>query len=295
VNINPPTLDRQALSPESRVLKLGSLLVGHQYHLLSKLGGALMHYSKHSQGQPTPKYTPVPWLDERWFGDEERIFQLVARALAACPEYADLKEVPRSVRYLAMSIEFPIDYLNVGLSPSHGDSLSTNSTANYSRLLYLLGLFLDARLKVDPLAQKLIPMEKMVDLRVAQYTLRGYETEEEQKGFLGNFGLEDLRDAATRIERDWMLLTETDMGISFWFFEEGVYWYKLAARMSGLWSQLSSLRKPEVREAFSRELADDLSKQPPPVRLKDLLLAGLPTNLLSADSVLKYINDQLEG
>jgi hypothetical protein len=295
VNINPPTLDRQALSPESRVLKLGGLLVGHQYHLLAKLGGALMHYSKHSQARPTPAYKPVSWLDQRWFGDEERISRLVACALEDCPEYADTKEVPPSVRYLAMAIEYPIDYIDVTIAPSHGDSLSSNSTANYSRLLYLLGLFLDARLKIDPLAQKLIPMAKMVELRVAQYTLRGYETDEEQKGFLRNFGLEDLREAATRIERDWMLLTETDMGISFWFFEEGVYWYKLAARVSGLWPQLSSLSKPEVREAFSRELADDLSKQPPSVRLKDLLLAGLPTNLLGADSVLKYINDQLEG
>lgn len=295
ININPPTLDPVALSPESKILKLGGLLVGQQYHLVAKLAGALMHYSKHSADRPTPAYTPVPWLDKRWFGDDDRLRRLVALALEDCPEYLDAAELPRSVRHLALSIEYPIDYLDVKIAPEHGASLATHATTNYSRLLYLLGLFLDARLKHDPLAQRLIPMTKMVEIREAQYTLRGYETEEEQQRFLKKFGLDNLRDAVTQMERNWMLLTETDMGISFWCFEEDVYWYNLAVRVSGIWPQLCSLAKPEVREAFSRQLGQDLSRQPPPARLRNLLMASLPTTLLSPESILNYIQRQLDA
>jgi hypothetical protein len=295
ININPPTLDPVALGPESRVLKLGGLLVGHQFHLLAKLAGALMHYSKHSKDRPTPKYTPVPWLDESWFGDDDQIRRLVALALEDCPEYVSAAELPMSVRHLAFSIEYPIEYIDLKIAPSHGESLSTNATTNYSRLLYLCGLFLDARLKHDPLAQRLIPMEKMIEIREAQYTLRGYETEDQQKAFLRKFGLENLRDAVTQMERNWMLLTETDMGISFWFFEEDVYWYRLAVRVSGVWPQLCSLAKPEVRESFSRQLAEDLARQPPPTRLRNLLESSLPTTLLTPDSILNYIQRQLDA
>ena len=295
ININPPILDASGLSPESRVLKLGGLLVGHQYHLLAKLAGALMHYTKHTKDRPTPAYTPVSWLDESWFGDDDKIRRLVALALEDCPEYRDATEIPLSVRHLALSIEFPIDYIELKIPPAHGESLSTHATTNYARLLYLLGLFLDARLKHDPLAQRLIPMTKMVEIREAQYTLRGYQTEDEQKSFLRKFGLENLRDAVTQMERNWMLLTETDMGISFWFFEEDVYWYRLAVRVSGIWPQLCALAKLEVREAFSRQLGQDLARQPPPARLKNLLMANLPTTLLAPDSIVSYIQRQLDA
>jgi hypothetical protein len=294
ININPPTLEKQALSPESRVLKLGGLLVGQQFHLVAKLAGAMMQYSKHTRDLPTPPFKPLPWLDERWLDGDEQIRRLVALAVEDCPEYASGKELPYSVRLQALTLEFPIAYVDVGIQPGHGDALATNATTNYSRLIFLIGLFLDGRLRHDELAQRLVPMDKMIDVRVAGYTLRGYETDEEQNGFLADFGLDNLRQAASRLERDSMLLTETDMGISFWFFEEDVYWYRLAVRVSGLWPQLASLQRKEVSETFAKELADDLSRLEPSARLRDLLLASLPTTMLSPESVLTYIGNVLD-
>jgi hypothetical protein len=295
VNVNPPALDPVALSPQTRILKMGGLLVGHQYRLLVKLAGAMMHFSKHVESKPTPPLPALSWLDPRWFEEDDVGARLVALALEACPDYVDPKILPASVRYLALSIEYPIRYVDLALAPTHGTVLSSNATTNYSRLLYLLGLFLDARLTVDPLAKRLTPIAQQIDLREARYTLRGYETEQQQRQFLRTFGLDNLREAATHLERNALLLTDTDMGLSFGFFEEGVYWYGVAVRASGLWPQLSSLTKPDVRAAFSAELAGDLAKQPPQPRLKNLLFAGLPTNLLSAESIVKYIESQLGG
>ena len=293
VNVNPPTLDAVALSPQTRILKLGGLLVGHQYRLLVKLAGAMMHFSKHVESLPTPPLPALSWLDPRWFEDDDIGARLVALALEACPDYLDPKTLPASVCHLAMSIEYPIRYVDLSIGPTHGTGLSSNATTNYSRLLHLLGLFLDARLTVDPLAKRLAPVAQQVDLREARYTLRGYETEEQQRRFLRTFGLENLREAATQIERNALLLSETDMGISFGFFQEDVHWYNVAVRASGLWPQLCSLTKPDVRAAFSAEVASDLVKQLPRARVKSLLLSGLPTNLLSAESIVKYIESQL--
>lgn len=293
VNVNPPALDAATLTPQTRILKLGGLLVGQQYRLLVKLAGAMMHFSKHVESRPTPPLPELSWLDPRWFEDDDIGARLVALALEACPEYLDPTTLPKSVRHLAMSIEYPIRYIDLSIGPTHGTSLSTNATTNYSRLFYLIGLFLDARLTVDPLAQRLTPVPQQVDLREARYTLRGYETEEQQRKFLRTFGLENLRDAVTQVERNALLLTETDMGLSFGFFQEDVYWYSVAVRASGIWPQLCSLTKPEVRATVSAEVAGDLVKQPPHARVKNLLLAGLPNHLLSAESIATYIDSQL--
>jgi len=246
------------------------------------------------ESKPTPPLPELTWLDPRWFEDDDIGKRLIALALEACPDYMDLKTLPASVRYLAMSIEYPIRYVDLALGPTHGTALSSNATTNYSRLLFLLGLFVDARLTIDPLAKRLRPTGHQVDLREARYTLR-FETEEHQRQFLKKFGLENLREAATQLEYHSLLLTESDMGVSFGFFEEDVYWYGAAVRASGLWPQLSSLTKPDVRAAFSAELAGDLIKQPVQSRQKMLLLAGLPTNLLSAESIVKYVESQLDN
>jgi hypothetical protein len=292
VNISPPTLDAAALSPPSRILKLGGLLVGHQFHLLAKLAGAMMHFSKHVQSKPTPPLPDLSWLDPGWFEEDDIGARLVALALEACPQYLDPKSLPMSVRCLAMSIEYPVRYIDLTIAPTLGTALSSNATTNYSRLLYLLGLFLDARLTVDPLAMRIKPNDHNVDLREARYTLR-FETEDQQRQLLQKFGLEDLREAATQLERNAILLREADMGVAFGFFEEDVYWYAVAVRASGLLPQLSSLTKPDVRAAFSAELASDLVKQPERPRTKNLVYAGLPTNLLTAESIATYIESQL--
>jgi hypothetical protein len=292
VDVNPPVLEKQALAPDSSYLKMGRLLVGKQYHLLSMLAGAIMHYSKAIKDQPAPPATPVPWLDARWLDADPRLARLIAAALADCPAYASTTEVPMGVRYLALAHEFPIELLQLALPDS--DVLTTNSINNYSRLLYLIGLFVDARLCHDPLAKRLVPTEKAVELRMAQYTLRGYATEDEQREFLATWGLDSLRDAAIHLERNAMLLSEVNTGVSFWFFEEGIYWYELAIRAAGLWPQLRSLSREDVRAAFSQELAQDLQGMSPTRRVSELLMAGLPPDLLSADSVLKYINSELD-
>lgn len=291
-DVNPPFLDNHALASDSTCLKLGRLLVGKQYHLLSTLAGAIMHYSKAIQDLPDPPPPRVPWLDPRWLDADPRIARLIAAAVADCPQYATPGEVPIGVRYLALAHEFPIAYLQ--LDPPEGDALTTNAVHNYSRLLYLIGLFVDARLCRDPLAQRLVPTEKATALRIAQYTLRGLGTEDQQREFLQTWGLDSLRDAAIHLERNAMLLSEVNTGVSFWFFEEGIYWYKLAIHATGLWPQLRSLVRDEVRASFSQELAQDLQGMPPARRVSELLMAGLPPDLLTAESISNYITSELE-
>lgn len=291
VDVNPPVLENQALASDSITLKMGRLLVGKQYHLLSMLAGAIMHYSKAIQDLPDPQPARVPWLDPRWLDADPRIARLIAAAVADCPQYATPGEVPMGVRYLALEHEFPIEYLHLELP--EGDALITNSVNNYSRLLTLIGLFVDARLCHDPLAQRLVPTEKATERRIAQYTLRGLDTEERQRAFLKTWGLDSLRDAAIHLERNAMLLSEVNTGVSFWFFEEGIYWYKLAIHATGLWPQLRSLTCEEVRASFSQELAQDLQDMSPARRVSELLMAGLPPELLTAGSILHYITREL--
>jgi hypothetical protein len=292
VDVNPPFLENQALASDSTCLKMGRLLVGKQYHLLSMLAGAIMHYSKAIKDLPAPPPPRVPWLDPSWLDADPRIARLIAAAVADCPQYAAIGEVPMGVRYLALAHEFPIAYLQ--LDPCEGDALITNSVNNYSRLLYLIGLFVDARLCHDLLAQRLVPTEKATELRIAQYTLRGLETEELQREFLRTWGLYSLHDAAIHLERNAMLLSEVNTGVSFWFFEEGIYWYKLAIHAAGLWPQLHSLARDEVRASFSQELAQDLQGMSPARRVSELLMAGLPPDLLTAESISHYITSELE-
>ena len=294
ISINAPALEKQVLSSDSNFLKMGRLLVGKQYHLMVKLAGAMVHYSNLIKGKPPEKYSPVSWLDESWLEGDEKTSNLLASALQLCPQYRDTAEIPMTVRALCFSIEFPIEFLDFSISETHGNSLSTNSISNYSRLFYLIGLFLDARLALDPVAKRVVPKEKTVELRMAHYTLRGIESEEEQKAFLKNFGLESLLKAATEIERNSMLLTESDKGVSFGFFEEGINWFKKAAQMSGIGRELLSLAKREVRVSFSHEVSKDLKALFPPERVNELLTGGLPTHLLEAESILKYMDDQLD-
>lgn len=292
-DVNPPGLQKQALSRESRILKQGHLLVGRQYHLLSQLAGAMAHYSKAILGRAVPPYEPVSWLDTRWFEGDEALLRLLSAALADCPQYRDTREVPRGVRYLAFQHEFPLSYLDLELPET--DVLSTNSVKTYTRLFHLLGLFLDARLCHDPLAQRVAAPEKAIELRMALCTLRGYQTEDEQRGFLATWGLDNLRDAASHVERNVMLLSEVTTGVSFRFLERGTYWYRLAISATGLWPQLCSLERPEVRAAFAQELADDLRGLPEPKRISELLQAYLPWDLVTPESILKYLASEVDA
>jgi hypothetical protein len=291
--VNPPSLERGALGEDSRYLKLGRLLVGKQYHLLSMLAGAIMHYSKTIGDREIPPLVTPPWLDAKWLAGDDRVTRLIACALADSPEYATAGEVPMQVRYLAFSHEFPLEYLSLELPEDN--TLTTNAVPTYSRLLYLIGLFLDGRLRHDPLAQRLVPTEKATELRMAHYTLRGYRSEDEQREWLSGWRLTSLRDAAIHLEMHAMLLSEVNTGVSFWFFEEGIYWYELAIRMSGLWPQLRSLARPEARTAFSQELAADLEVMQPTKRLSEILMAGLPPDLLSAESIERYIAAEVDA
>jgi hypothetical protein len=291
-DVNPPQLERQALTRESSVLKMGRLLVGKQYHLLSLLAGAIMHYANATKQRPASPATPVRWLDPSWLDADPLLGRLVANALADCPEYATPCEVPRGVRYLAFAHEFPIDYLD--LDPPASDALTTSSVKTYSRLFYLLGLFCDARLCHDPIAQRVVPTAKAVDLRMAEYTLRGYDSEDGRHRLLDTWGLDDLRDAALHVERNSMLLSEVNTGVSGWFFEQGIYWYKLAVHAAGLWSQLCSLARDDVRSAFSAELAQDLHVMSPAKRVGELLMAGLPAEMVTAEACLNYIASELD-
>src|SRR5262249_7857109 len=92
VDVNPPFLENQALASRSTYLKMGRLLVGKQYHLLSMLAGAIMHYSKAIQDLPDPPPSRVPWLDPRWLEADPRIARLIAAAVADCPQYATIGE-----------------------------------------------------------------------------------------------------------------------------------------------------------------------------------------------------------
>jgi hypothetical protein len=291
VDVNPPALEKEALSEDSRLVKMGHLLVGKQYHLLSMLAGAIMHYSNAIKDRKVGAYTPVSWLDQAWFEGDDKITRLVAGALEDCPEYRTSEVIPRGVRYLALQLEFPLELFDMSLPTS--DALTTNSVSNYSRLLYLLGMFVDGRMRHDPLGKRLVATDRAIELRMAQYTIRGHSTPEEQREFLSTWGLDDLRDAALHLERNAMLLSEVNTGVSFWFFETGVYWYDMALRATGFRTQLRSLTRPEVREAFCQELAEDLAGMSPNKRLNEMLMAGLPPDLLEAAAINKYIVDEL--
>ena len=294
MSIQPPALEKQVLAPESRFLKMGRLLIGKQYHLTVKLAGAMMHFSNAVKTRPPAEFLPVSWVSESWFEGDEKLLNLFASALQICPQYRDGRDIPMRVRSLCFSLEFPVEYLNLAISESHGESFSTNSISNYSRLFFLLGLFLDARLALDPFAKRVAPAPKAVELKMAEYSLRGYESEEEQRAFLMRFGLENLFDAVTELERNSMLLKEAERGPHIGFLEEGINWFRKAAQASGIWRELLSLSKKEVRLSFSEELSEDLKKLKPVTRVQGLLLSGLPSHLLEVESLVKYIGDQLD-
>lgn len=290
LNITAPSLERNALSYDSIFLKMARLLVGEQYRLHIKLAGAMAEYYEFIKNKPASKCLSLSWLDEAWIDGNEHVNKLLACALEACPEYRNTTEYPLTVRHLCYSLELPIQYLDFELSESHGEKLITNSTKTFSRLLYLIGLFLDARLAIDPLATRVVATPKAIQANMARQIL-WYDTEDKQKKFMSDFGLSDLLHAASEAEKNNLLLAPPPKGISFKFLEQEINWFKLAAQVSGIWKELLSLSKKDARESFSKELSDDLKKMFPPMRLKALIASGLPPDLLSKEAILEYIGE----
>lgn len=290
LNISAPTLQNDVLTTNSILLKMSRLMVGLQYKHHVRLAGAMAEYYEFIKDKTAPNFVPVSWLSESWFEKNETITRILSFALKSCPEYYDTVNYPLTVRKLCFSIELPIHYLDLSISESHGNQLVTNSTKTFSRLLYLIGLFLDARGIVDPLAQKIEAHPKAIKSSMEYHEL-WYDTDEKQREFMNSFGLSNMFAAIKDVEKNNLLLDTPPNGVSFRFLDESINWFKLAAQTSGIWHELLSLTNKEVRQSFSKELSDDLKKMFPPVRLKNLIASGLPNHLLEQQSILDYMGN----
>lgn len=206
LNINAPTLARQALSHESRILKMGRLLAGVQYKMLIQLASAMAHYSNFVKDQLAIAYDPVNWLDLQWFANDEKTMRLLALAFQDCPEYRTSSAIPLTVRHICFNIEFPIR--EIDLSTSHKFGLTRESLPIFSRLSYLLGLFLDARLVHDLFSQRVIPDQKSIQRAEAHCLLNGYIIEEEKQLLFDTYGIENLKDFLYAVERNKIILND---------------------------------------------------------------------------------------
>ena len=291
-----PVLESQALSPEARITKMTRLFFGKTYFMLQDLAVAMMCFNITADFQEaktsSKKPVTVSWLKESWL-EGETCSNLFHSALQECPEYYDLTEIPMTVRVLAFIYDIPIQTFDRADSFSDDSVLSLESDSRSLRLLYLIGLFLDARMKQDVLAQMFRPTHKAIEQRIAEYEKMTKESETESNEYLRKFGLTDLAEAANAAEVLSHLIHPPSGTIAFPIFADVYDWFTLACQTTGFSEQLKLLLQPIVRKSFSLELYFRLVLLSPQSRAFALRSSGLPAHLLGRDSIINYINAEL--
>ncbi len=292
-NINPPTLNIPALSQESRVTCLAALMIGKQRRLQSWLAIAMMLFSNSSDKSVKLADAAIPWLDENGYKQDPTIKQLLNMALHLCPEYQTPGYISNTVKLLAMEVQLPVQFINPveaeGESDSSFNSLTLDSLPFYSRLLLLIGLFVDAIEKSDLIFFRLSPPPEVLKALIQKYRERSMDSTE----FLAEFGLTDSQSAIAGLAKIQMLLNERNVLRSFDLNEEEIYWYKLSIKFCGLYNKLLTLKNKPAREKFSTSFTSALARQSKERTREYFAMTGLPDDLTNAEKVGNYIESLL--
>jgi len=276
-----PKLDSNVLLPKVRQLKLARFL-GKKYELLKRLAISMGWFTNLREGTKEIKQE-LPWLSKTYLKENKDLEKFLAWALEQRPEYYNNDAIPKTVRLLCF--EF-----GTGLP-----NLKDESTSEIT-LIYLIGLFFDARLNFDPIAQRTKDDSKRGEALALSLQKKFKLTSDESIAeLLKEYQLENFKATALQIAKMNIHLSVSELRANCPFLNGwgDEYWFNLATEISGIDQLLAHFSDENFRKEFIKNFVSNLEILPELEKTRFLISHSLPTNLINTDLINEYLSENL--